>query len=1303
MKRKSFLLLCAPVFVSLCSLTCGGLVLAMESGDSNKPSVSSRLIVRFKSDSVGSLAAANFSSIAGVKAKRQKMAREGVSVVTLNGVAEAKKAYQSLSQSGLIDYVEYDLPIHAVREPNDTDFSELWGLHNNGQAGGVSDIDINADIAWDQTTGGEVVIGVVDTGIDYNHPDLINNVWVNEAELNGAPGVDDDGNGYIDDIHGIDVVNDDADPMDDNFHGTHVAGTIAASGNNGIGVVGVNWSAKIVACKSLDANGSGFISYAVECMDYFLKLKQSGVNIVVSNHSWTGPRSQAFADITEEHNSSGLLLSAAAGNDARWVQDDVSPGYSVFPAALDNDNIISVAAIDRRGDLATFSNWGEKSVDIAAPGVDILSTVPGNEYRSLNGTSMAAPHVAGAIGLLNAAHPGMNHLKLKDLILNTGKALESLSGKTVSGKMLRIEFDNDYDGIPNYWEQLWGFDADLASDAYLDQDSDGLTNLEEFVQGTNPSESDTDGDGLKDGEEVNIYGSDPLNLDTDGDGLDDGFEVESGSSPIAEDVDGDGLSDAKELEIGTSPTEKDTDGDGIDDGWEYAYELNPLEHDSFLDPDMDGFDSILEYKAGTDPNDAGSQPSKGSYLWSIEEQVSVESVSIGVNNEILYFSTGDYISSQESTPGSLVAVDYNGVELWRYNAGYNFEGVAERYSINSPMVLPNGDIYLTTQTMIHKLSSTGDLIWKRSVIDGYSCSIGARALSIDGGLIVMCGGSNIVALNENGDLRWRYQHSYGRSPALAVDGSGVSYIATFNTLRALSYTGDEIWSTSIGPTSAIYPPVLTKEAIYVAVQGYINAEDADNRNLYSLSYDGSVNWTIELEDRPIAEPSIDAQGNVWVSGQNKVLNKVNGTSASLEISRLPGVGRLTSQPVLDSRGGIYVVGTADEGAVIYYFSPSSGVSIWEYPLSLNYWRQTPLVLPGKEMLLIQDYKRLLSVRSEGYELAQSDWPLSEGSLHRTNNIMQDADGDWMDDDWETEHGLLVDVDDSGADFDNDSLTNLEEFRRRTLPNNSDSDNDSLTDGYEVLTAKTNPLDADTDKDLLSDSDELNIYMTNPLLADTDGEGLSDYDEITIYKTDPLSADTDGDSLSDFREIGFGGFTDPLVFDEPFANLRIGLVGINSGNWEDGFIKYSIRAYHEEAFDAKNVAVTNTIPDGVDFVSAETDLADCEYLKPVLTCRVNTFKDESDFRVSVTVATQDSSRKFPFTATIAAETPYDPFLYDNSVSKEFGGLAGCGCSNTCATAEDVKPDPTLSAFMLLSLGGIWRRKLIARARQPQKFH
>lgn len=328
-----------------------------------------------------------------------------------------------------VRYAQPDYVVSLTRVPNDPSFSMQWGLNNTGQSGGTAGAHVGAASAWDVTVGsGGVVVAVIDTGVDYTHPDLAGNMWRNVGEIAGN-GIDDDGNGYVDDVHGWDWANNDNNPMDDNGHGTHVAGIIGAIGNNGIGVAGVAWRVQIMALKFLNSSGTGQLSNAIRALNYAVAMGAR-----VSNNSYSGGGYfQAFADAIAAAGRAGHIFVASAGNAGQ--NNDVTPTY---PASYNLDNIISVAATDRNDRLASFSNFGPRTVDIAAPGVQIYSTYRGGGYMSMSGTSMAAPFVTGAVALLRDLYPTWTYQQIVNRILTTADPLSSLAGKMVSGGRLNL-------------------------------------------------------------------------------------------------------------------------------------------------------------------------------------------------------------------------------------------------------------------------------------------------------------------------------------------------------------------------------------------------------------------------------------------------------------------------------------------------------------------------------------------------------------------------------------------------------------------------------------------------------------------------------------------------------------------------------------------------------------------------------------------------------------------------------------------------------------------------------------------------
>lgn len=378
-------------------------------------------------------------------------------------------AINMLRKDSNVEFAEPDYQVKAVRIPNDPQFNQLYGMNNNGQTGGTADADIDAVEVWDVFTGSgeEIIIGVIDTGVDYLHPDLANNMWQNPGEIPDN-GIDDDGNGYIDDYYGWDFAYDDNDPMDGGGHGTHCSGIIAAKGNNGIGVCGVMWDARIMAIKFLDDDGFGYTSDAIDAVDYAIAM-----NVPITSNSWGGGGySQALEEVIAQ---SGIFV-AAAGNG--YSNIDINPYY---PACFELDNIISVAATDHFDNKAEFSNFGKQSVDLAAPGVDILSTTPNSQYEFYSGTSMAVPHVSGAIGLSWSYNPRLSSLEIKDAVLKAVDTVSSMQGITVTGGRLNVKKLIDITG-PG-----WISVNPLNTDSVLPSDSREFTvtvNPEKCIAGT---------------------------------------------------------------------------------------------------------------------------------------------------------------------------------------------------------------------------------------------------------------------------------------------------------------------------------------------------------------------------------------------------------------------------------------------------------------------------------------------------------------------------------------------------------------------------------------------------------------------------------------------------------------------------------------------------------------------------------------------------------------------------------------------------------------------------------------------------
>lgn len=347
----------------------------------------------------------------------------------------AGDSLESLQNDPNVEYVEpnYIVTTLATSKRNSTGikdarFEDQWGLNNTGKGGSifspaVKGEDINALKAWSITKGSsDIKIAVIDTGIDYNHPDLKNQMWVNEGEIAGN-GIDDDNNGYVDDVYGYNFSAKNGDPRDGNGHGTHCAGVIGAE-HNSIGVAGVMANVKMIGVKFLSDSGSGETVDAIAAVNYAI---ERGVDIM--SNSWGGGgMSKALGEVIQAANDAGIVFVAAAGNE--YSNNDRKATY---PANYDIPNVISVAAFTQGGKKSSFSNYGKTSVHVAAPGSKIMSTFKNGGYESLDGTSMAAPHVSGIVGLLLSQEPNMSPELVRERLIKTSTNNSKLDSTTVSG------------------------------------------------------------------------------------------------------------------------------------------------------------------------------------------------------------------------------------------------------------------------------------------------------------------------------------------------------------------------------------------------------------------------------------------------------------------------------------------------------------------------------------------------------------------------------------------------------------------------------------------------------------------------------------------------------------------------------------------------------------------------------------------------------------------------------------------------------------------------------------------------------
>src|SRR5262249_36977754 len=439
MKKLAYLsITCGCFALLLVNLSISGGVKA--ASKKNKNYVDGRILLKLRDDVDQQMTDDKVGEIvAGVRGSRftrlEQDAERGPVLVQLRAGASVEEAIAEASQNPLVEYAEPDYRIYPAAVPDDTFFQLQWHLLNNGF--GLPGADINATNAWDLTTGSDdVVVAVIDTGADLQHPDLAPNRWVNPREIPGN-GVDDDGNGFVDDVNGWNFISNKPDTFEDpvvDAHATFVSGLIGAVGNNEAGVSGVAWHVKLMSLKFIGGD-SGSASDAVKAINYVIDQKKRGTNVRIINASWGGPgNSASLENAIRKANKQGISFVCAAGNGGNDGSGDDLEQVADYPSTWSTEvpSIISVAALDANDQLASFSNFGHSVVQVGAPGVQVFSTNVGGTYSSGSGTSFSAPLVSGIVALLVAREPELTPSQIRDRIVRTADPLGSLASKVQS-------------------------------------------------------------------------------------------------------------------------------------------------------------------------------------------------------------------------------------------------------------------------------------------------------------------------------------------------------------------------------------------------------------------------------------------------------------------------------------------------------------------------------------------------------------------------------------------------------------------------------------------------------------------------------------------------------------------------------------------------------------------------------------------------------------------------------------------------------------------------------------------------------
>lgn len=1017
----------------------------------------------------------------------------------LDAVPQALSAFSA--ESNVLAYAEPDYISRVYKSPNDTRWSELWGM-----------IKINATGAWDTATGSSnVVVAVIDTGISLTHPDLLANLWKNSAEVNGTDGADDDGNGYIDDKDGWDFASDDNNPDDSDRHGTHCAGTIGAVGNNQTGVAGVCWSVRLMALRAGSESGGLYQSDTAEAVYY---AADNGARIISASYGG-GDYSETERSAILYAGGKGVLFVAAAGNEQ--ANNDTVPNY---PSNYDAPNIVAVAATDQNDALASFSNYGKTSVDLAAPGVNILSTVPGG-YEVMQGTSMATPHVAGAAALLMSARPGLTHLQVKQALLNTADPVASLADKTVSGGRLNVRNlivfqDTDGDGMPDDWELTHGLNPNNPADAAADPDSDHLNNRGEYENRCIPDNPDTDGDTLWDGWEV-TYGFDPNSptggissssvmsvFNTAGDA---GNVVVSGSyAYVADGANGlvilNVADPANPLLVKTVDTAGNASDVAVDGNYAYV---------------ADGDNGLVIVNI----SNKASAAVVGTYVTNTVRGVDVQS-----NRAYLVNGAGcDLLVVNVSNPAVplLAGVQYGMRDTYDVFVQYPFAYAAAKedvkiYAVSNP----------AAPVMIRGHSGGGS--WQAQNIlsvHGNSSLIAAAADSA--GVHILSADTNLTVLST--------YNTAGSASGVFISENYVYVADGTNGLVVLDVRAPSapVEAAHVATRGAAYGVFVSGDKVYVAgsagVEIFSVLPDTDGDGLldsWELLHFGNLNQGADddfdsdgISNRGeylagLDPANSDQDGDGLIDGTQEIrFYNTDPRSADTDGDGLTDgdeVSRRTDPLLADTDGD----GMNDGWEVQYGFDP----------------------------LDVLDPGASLDADSDGLTNLQE-------SQNGTDPNNADTDGDGMPDGWEVNHGLNPLISDSALDADGDGLTNLQEY---SLASNSlwlavyTNISGTVSNFSFGMPGSTDPQNADSDGDGLSDFYEItinaaitNLFITNPNSADTDGDGLSDRWEVQNSPPNhPLipalpADDSDGDGLSNAEEAALGTDStnprDPVFVDD----------------------------------------------------------------------------------------------------------------------------------------------------------------------------
>lgn len=867
-------------------------------------------------------------SRAGIRNRRKFERLKNQQLLEFDSAQPVSAVIKELRASGLYEFVEPDRIVHARVTPNDPSFGQQWSLSNTGQSSGAVGADIQAVGAWDTLHDApNVIVAIIDSGARLTHTDLAANLWTNPTPS---------ASGYINDLHGINATvlpsnSASGNPADNNGHGTHVSGIIGAVGNNATGTTGVAWKVQLMELKFLDSTGSGAVSDEIACIDYAIA---HGASIINASFGTTGFSSSEFAAL-QLARSSGIIFVAAAGNDGL----DADNGND-YPAGYALDNIVSVAATTRTDALASYSNYGSGSIDLAAPGDEILSTYNSSDtsYEVLSGTSMATPHVVGALALLKAHFPSDTYRQLINRLLRSASKIPGLGGKVQSGGRLNLALAlASTDNRP--------FNDDFATRAQL---AGANVRVRSSNAGATRETDEPQHAGVAGGASLwwtwTAPATGPVTFDTTGSGYDTTLAVYTGSvlnglQLVAANDDTSGADttssltitvmagttyqvaiDGKNgatgntvLKIGTVPPNNNFASAQLVAGASFAVSATTLGASVEPgEPDPTGFSSGHSvWYAWTAPAaghfDLAAYSTQADMIAAVYTGSSVSGLSLVASNDDSISYNTDSLVSFNAAAGqtyyfSIDNVDSDGSDftmslndsLWQYPSAGS--------ATSSPAVAGDGTVYFASEDgFVYAVNGDGSLKWQRST--NGAIDIATPAVGADGTVYIGSGDGFLYALNNGtGTRKWRFAAGTGISSTAAIASDGTIYFRDDNTLFALTggaSSATQKWSFPISGGGTYGSPSLAADGtIYVGAAG---------GTFYAFNPDGTVKWKFASNGDIYTTPAISGDGTIYFGtfGTSGTLYALAPDGTQKWAWAVPGGSSITSSPAIGTDGTIY--------------------------------------------------------------------------------------------------------------------------------------------------------------------------------------------------------------------------------------------------------------------------------------------------------------------------------------------------------------------------------------------------------------